>query len=311
MAESEIGIGAVAGYIPDERIDVLALKDKFQTTEQFLTEKVGMRRLARMPLGWDTSDLAAAAVRKLYESGAVAPEDIECLAVVTQNPDVRGLPQTAALVQQKVGLDKRILAYDISLGCSGYVAGLSILAGTLLQMGLKRGLLVTADPYSKIVDPDDRDTMLIFGDAATATLLTDVPVWRIGRTDFGSLGKLADSLSVDSAGKLSMNGRAVFNFAATEVPASVARCLSANGLTIEDIDRAILHQGSRFIVDTLANRLNLGSKARFYAGDYGNTVSSSIPLILERELSEGDRRLLLCGFGVGLSWATTVLEKIR
>jgi len=311
MAETEIGIGAIAGYIPEDRIDVLALKDKFKATEQFLKEKIGMQRLARMPSGWDTSDLATAAVRKLLETGAVAPEEIECLAVVTQNPDVHGLPQTAALVQQKLGLGKGLLAFDISLGCSGYVAGLSILAGTMRQAGLKRGLLVTADPYSKVIDPEDRDTFLIFGDAAAATLLTDNPVWRIGRSEFGSLGTLASNLAVDAEGRLSMNGRAVFNFAATEVPASVARCLAANALTMDDIDRVILHQGSKFIVDTLATRLNIGAKTGFYAGDYGNTVSSSIPLILERTLSESDRRLLLCGFGVGLSWATTVLEKIR
>jgi len=310
MAETEIGIGAIAGYIPEERIDVLSLKDKFQATEAFLTEKVGMRRLARLPSGWDTSDPATAAARKLLESGAVAPEEIECLAVVTQNPDVHGLPQTAALVQEKLGLGKGLLAFDISLGCSGYVAGLSILSGTMRQAGLKRGLLVTADPYSKVLDPEDRDTVLIFGDAAAATLLTDAPVWRLGQSDFGSLGKLAGNLKVDAEGALSMNGRAVFNFAATEVPASVARCLAANNLTMDQIDRVILHQGSKFIVDTLANRLNIGPKTGFYAGDYGNTVSSSIPLILERELSESDRRLLLCGFGVGLSWATTVLEKI-
>jgi 3-oxoacyl-[acyl-carrier-protein] synthase-3 len=151
---------------------------------------------------------------------------------------------------------------------------------------------------------------LIFGDAAAATLLTDKPTWRIGRSDFGSLGGLAGNLAVDMEGRLSMNGRAVFNFAATEVPASVARCLAANAMTMEDIDRVILHQGSKFIVDTLAHRLNIGAKTGFYAGDYGNTVSSSIPLILERELSESDRRLLLCGFGVGLSWGTTILERV-
>jgi 3-oxoacyl-[acyl-carrier-protein] synthase-3 len=191
------------------------------------------------------------------------------------------------------------------------VAGLSILAGTMRQAGFKRGLLVTADPYSKVVDPDDRDTALIFGDAAAATLLTDDPVWRLGRSDFGSSGALANNLAVNADGRLSMNGRAVFNFAATEVPASIRRCLAANHLTLDDIDRVILHQGSKFIVDALASRLDIRAKAGFYAGEYGNTISSSIPLILERELSASDRRLLLCGFGVGLSWATAVLEKIR
>ncbi len=310
MADGEIGIGAVAGEIPERRMDVLALKDKFQATEQFLNEKVGMRAVARLPEGWDTSDLAAAAAKKLFASGAVKPEEVDCLALVTQNPDVRGLPHTSAIVQAKLGLDKRVLTFDISLGCSGYVSGLAILGGAMRQAGLKRGLLITADPYSKVLDPEDRDTVLIFGDAAAATLLTDRPTWRIGRFDFGTLGALGGNLAVNAEGRLGMNGRAVFNFAATEVPASVARCLEANRLTMAEIDRVVLHQGSKYIVDTLANRLGARDKTAFVAGGYGNAVSSSIPLMLERDLAPGDQRLLLCGFGVGLSWATTILEKI-
>lgn len=309
MDNNNIGIGAIAGEIPPERVDILALKDKFQATEQFLSEKVGMRRVARLPADWATSDLAVAAARKLFGTGAVSPDEIDCLVVVTQNPDVRGLPHTAAIVHGKLGLPKGVLTFDISLGCSGYVSALAIVTGTMRTAGLKRGLLITADPYSKVVDPDDRDTALIFGDAATATLLTDRPAWRIGKFDFGTLGNLAGNLAVDAAGRLSMNGRGVFNFAATEVPISIERCLTLNGLGMGDIDRVILHQGSKFIVDTLASRIGAKDKTAFLAADYGNTVSSSIPLIMERDLAPTDRRLLLSGFGVGLCWATTVLEK--
>ena len=309
MDRIEIGIGAIASEIPADRTDILALRDKFQATEQFLSEKVGMRRVARLPAGWETSDLAVAAAQKLLASDAVLPDEIQCLVVVTQNPDVRGLPHTAAIVHGKLGLPKNILTFDISLGCSGYVSALSIVIGTMQMAGLTRGLLITADPYSKVIDPDDRDTALIFGDAASATLLTDRPRWRVGKFDFGTLGALSGNLAVDAAGKLSMNGRGVFNFAATEVPASIERCLKLNGIGMDAIDRVILHQGSKFIVDTLAARIMAKDKTGFVAADYGNTVSSSIPLILERNLAPADRRLLLSGFGVGLCWATTVLEK--
>jgi 3-oxoacyl-[acyl-carrier-protein] synthase-3 len=172
------------------------------------------------------------------------------------------------------------------------------------------GVLVTADPYSKIVDPDDRDTAMLFGDGAAAALLSEDPVWSIGRTDFGTLGQQRDGLMVKGDGKLAMNGRAVFNFSATEVPPSIRRALAANRLELADIDRFILHQGSRFIVETIAKRLAIEDRAPFCAQDYGNLVSSSIPVAFADAVRDSDRRVLISGFGVGLSWATTVLTRV-
>jgi 3-oxoacyl-[acyl-carrier-protein] synthase III len=304
-----IGIGKIAVEIPESRLDAIELGQKLNASEAFLAEKLGMRQLARMPQGCDTSDLAAAAAQKLLDCGAATAADLECIAVVTQNPDGHGLPHTAAILHGKLGLPKACLAFDISVGCSGFVAALSILRGVMRENCLQRGLLITADPYSKILDEGDRDTVLIFGDAATATLLSDQPIWNIGRFDFGTAGEFADSLSVRPNGKLAMNGRSVFNFVATEVPQSIQRTLDRNALTMADIDRVVLHQGSRYIVDTLANRLGAREKVQFCCDQYGNTVSSSIPIILASKMAPSDRRVIISGFGVGLSWATTVLER--
>jgi 3-oxoacyl-[acyl-carrier-protein] synthase-3 len=235
---------------------------------------------------------------------------VQCLVLVTQNPDGNGLPHTSAILHGKLGLSPRCFAFDISLGCSGFVAGLAAIKGFMQVTGLTKGLLVTADPYSKVIDREDRNTVLLFGDGATATLISDTPVWEIGEFDCGTIGKSSDALTVRANGKLEMNGRAVFDFSALQVPPSIARALEANKVTVEDIDLGILHPGSKYIVDTVAKRAKITNVARG-AETYGNTVSSSIPLLLENVPPDGGKRILVSGFGVGLGWATTVLRGLK
>lgn len=177
------------------------------------------------------------------------------------------------------------------------------------SQGYRNGILVTCDPYSEIIDPNDRDTALLFGDGATATWLSDSPVWKIGHADFGISSHVHTALTINENGFLAMNGRAVFNFAATQIPASVDRVLTKTHLNIDQIDMLLLHQGSRYIVETLAKRLGTEDKTPFVAMEYGNTVSSSIPMLLAENVPDTAQRLILCGFGVGLSWATCILEK--
>lgn len=304
-----IGIEAISCNIPTTRISSLDKRESFEISQDFLENKIGVLEVARKPAESETSDLAEHSVRALFDSEVARPEEIGCLAVVTQNPDGFGLPHTSAILHGRLGLPNECACFDISLGCSGYVQGLSILSSFMSSNGMKKGLLVTADPYSKIIDPTDRDTALLFGDAASVTLLSDAPVWRLGRFAFGTRGKLHDALQVGSGRKLAMNGRAVFNFSAMEVPGGIKETLSRNDLTIDQIDRVVLHQGSKYIVDTIGKRIGVPEKTQFYAREYGNAVSSSIPIILANHLAADDRRVLIAGFGVGLSWATTVLEK--
>ncbi len=304
-----IGIGPIACEVPEERLANLGRADRLGVTEAFLRDKVGVLSVTRKAGDCETSDLCVGAARRLFERSATAAEEIECAVVVTQNPDGHGLPHTSAIVHGKLGLPEHCATFDISLGCSGYVTALSIMRSFMEANGMRRGLLFTADPYSKIVDEEDRDTTLLFGDACTVTMLTDMPAWRIGRFDFGTKGDLRDALAVGASGKLSMNGRTVFNFIATSVPPSIIEVLKSQGLDLGDVDRIILHQGSKYVVDFIARRLGAVEKVAFYAKDYGNTVSSSIPMILSQNLEETDRRIIISGFGVGLCWATTLLER--
>jgi 3-oxoacyl-[acyl-carrier-protein] synthase-3 len=306
-----IGIADIAYYLPPGRVSNLDRKEAFALTDAFITEKLGVTAVARRSDGQETSDLCVEAARALLARGNVRVDEIECVVVVTQNPDGRGLPHASAVVHAKLGLPARCLTFDIGLGCSGYVAALAIVTATMASQGLRKGLLFTADPYSKIVDPDDRNTALLFGDGASATLLDDAPVWQLGRFDFVAETARRAALAVQPDGRLQMNGRAVFDFCATAVPASIRRTAEANGVPLDQVDRFVLHQGSRFIVDTIAARLGAADRTPFDAADYGNTVSSSIPIALARAVAAGDQAVILSGFGVGLNVASTLLRRDR
>lgn len=304
-----IGIKKIATYIPSGRIDNLARAESLGSTPEQVSERIGFCQLARMDEGHGALDLATQALTRLLQDAGVEPQSIEAMAVISQNPD-RNIPHLSAELHGRVGLPVNCACFDLGLGCSGYVYGLSVLAAFMQANGLKRGVLVTADPYSRIVDQEDKATAMIFGDAATATLLDDDPQYTLGRFTFGTQGAEADKIACND-GVLFMNGRAVFNFAAVQVPANIRETIAANGLELADIDRFVLHQGSRYIVETIADRLQLErEKVPFMSAAYGNTVSSSIPLMLSELMQEpAHARMLLCGFGLGLSWASTVIQR--
>ncbi|MNF62283.1 3-oxoacyl-[acyl-carrier-protein] synthase 3 [compost metagenome] len=233
------------------------------------------------------------------------------MIVVTQNGDAEGLPHTAAIVQDKLGLPTHVAAFDISLGCSGYVYGLYAIKGFMEATGLKNGLLITADPYSKIVDPEDRNTTMLFGDAATATWMGENPIWQLGKSKFGTDGSGAPHLKVTD-GVFFMNGRQVFNFALLKVPAHLHELLDESHLQASDIDAFCIHQGSAAIVDAVARRFEEGEPEKFVKDmlETGNTVSSSIPLLLQNHVFDSKwTRVAISGFGVGLSWGSAILYR--
>jgi 3-oxoacyl-[acyl-carrier-protein] synthase-3 len=306
-----IGLKTISTYMPSETIDNLLHAQDFGESEDFVRGKIGAITLPRKCASQETSDLAMLAVEALLkEQPSLTRETIDAIVLVTQNPDGEGLPQTSAILQHKLGLSQRVAAFDISLGCSGYVYGLYALKGFLEASGLKNGILVTADPYSKIVDRGDKSTSLLFGDAATATWLGHSPSWRFGSVTFGTDGSGAEFLKREQ-GILRMNGRQVFNFALKNVKPAIQSLLSKEGLSSEDIDSYCLHQGSAAIVDQIARQFpNVSERFVNDLTNTGNTVSSSIPLIMRRHvLKSAAARILLAGFGVGLSWGAAVLYK--
>jgi len=305
-----IGIDEIGIYIPQRKKSNLDKLTVFNIDEDFLRRKIGVISRAVKEKEQKASDLCVEAFNHLKNKKEVRTDVIGLCVVVTQNPDYQ-LPHTAAIVQGKLNLPNTCAAFDISLGCSGYVYGLAVASSFMEKFEIKNGLLFTSDPYSEIIDESDKNTSLLFGDAATVTLLTDQPKWIIRDAVFETDGKQYEALVVKD-GRLFMNGRAVFNYVLTRVPNQIQSLLEKNNLSKEDIDLFVLHPGSKYMLDMLRLRLKLPEeKVPIDFSEYGNTVSSSIPIVLEKFLNKkGIKRILLSGFGVGLSAASLILERV-
>lgn len=303
-----IGIKEIGTFVPAKRINNYHRMTTLNTNEAFISGKIGMEELARNE-GMSVAEMCCNAFDNLTESHPVNVGDVDCIVLCTQNGDLN-IPHTSAVIQSKLGVKDTCAVFDISLGCSGYVYGLSVVKSLMESCGLKNGLFFTCDPYSSVLDSTDRNTELLFGDAATVTLLQSSPVFYIGHTTFLTKGEYADALKINDQGYLSMNGRKVFEFAARNVPGNIEACIEKNKSSFDKIDAFLFHQGSKFIVDTLIKKFELPKeKVPFGCSSYGNTVSSSIPLLLKNNVSDSDKTLLLSGFGVGLGAASTMLMR--
>lgn len=312
-----LGIEAISHYLPGPPVDNQNVIAEHDFDEAFIRDKLGIQSRYFAADDEFASDLAVTACEKLLAATGIDPNAIGLLVVVTQTPDYC-LPQVSALVQDRIGFPQTCAAFDINLGCSGYVYGLSTALAMMEAQGIAQGVLVTTETYSKLVSPADRATAPLFGDAATATLLGGNPKYTIGRADFGTDGSRHHTLIARGSGvrrdteePLFMDGQAIFNMVIGEIPKSVARCLDLNALSADDIDLWVFHQANQFMLRSLAKRLKIpAEKLMIDMSDTGNTTASTIPIALERQVFAGGSlpaRLFLSGFGVGLSWASTVL----
>jgi 3-oxoacyl-[acyl-carrier-protein] synthase III len=302
-------ISAIGTYIPDKRVSNTDKVSAFGFKPDFLPKKLGILARAVKSPDEDTSDLCVKAFENLTTRSNISPADVELCCVVTQNPD-RHIPHTAAIVHEKLGLSRRCMTFDISQGCAGFVHAIALVSALMQRFGHDNVLVFTSDPYSKIVDPNDKGTALIFGDAASATLLRrQGDGYSIVDANFGTEPGTTSCLHTGD-GALKMDGASVLFHAAHQVPTSIRSLLEKNGHTLEDIDIFLLHPGSKHVVDTIQKSLKLDSaKVPFEIAEIGNTVSSSIPLVLQRHIDEKKLELLvLSGFGVGFSWGTCLLQ---
>ena len=305
-----IGITEIGCYIPENKTSNIDRMDEFNTDESFITEKLGIKQVSVKELNDNVSDMCVKAYHNLSEKTTIDLNKIKALVLITQNPDTK-IPHTSAIIHKKLNLPENCACFDVSLGCSGYVYGLSILSSFLTANGYTEGLLFTCDPYSTIINPSDKNTAFLFGDAATVTLLSEAPIFKLGKFSFGTIGKESHNLTCDFNEELFMNGRGIFNFAARYVPVDLKKSLELNKIELNDLDSVIFHQGSKYIIDTLIKRIGLNpEKVVCDIMDYGNTVSSSIPILLEKEIPQiSKNNIFICGFGVGLSWASTILTR--
>jgi len=301
-------IRAIGTYLPETRESNVAKAKRFGFADDFLENKLGVVSRAVKEPGETRSDMCLRAFQDLCEKVALNKEEIQLAAVVTQHPDVN-VPHVAAIVHNRLGLAKHCMTFDISQGCAGYCHALTIVVGVMQMAKLDHAVLFTADPYSDLIDGDDRDVAMLFGDAATASYLSRTGTgYCLLDSSFGTLPDSYRCLFFDQ--RLEMDGGAVFKYAAQSVPPSVAALLERNGLTIDEIDCFLLHQGARYLVEFVRNRSRIpADKAPFEASSYGNTVSSSIPLMFQKHVSEAVLdTVFLSGFGVGFTWGNNLMK---
>ncbi|WP_165249481.1 3-oxoacyl-ACP synthase III family protein [Adlercreutzia sp. ZJ141] len=288
---------------------------------------VGVQEVHVADEGQTSSDLAFAAAEKLLTDMGVEREKIGCLVFVTQTPDYR-IPATACVLHKRLDLSKDCIAFDINLGCSGYVYGLNVAAQLLVGSNSDYCLLLVGDTSNKGISPEDKSACMLFGDSGAATLLTKdgsaAPISACFSTDgdgfkaiitpsgaFRNCGASPDRVewpidgNVRSDYELYMNGTDVFSFTISEVPRQMKRFMKELEAGPEDYDCFVMHQANRFILFQVAKKAKVPIDIMPISMDrYGNTSVTSIPLTLCDLKPKGTDplRVMMCGFGIGLSW---------
>lgn len=308
-----IGIRDIAYYICENRENNINKIFNGETVdEDFVKNKIGIEQVSRKKDDENTSDLCIQAYNRLKERNPnIDINNIDLICVCTQNGDYT-IPHTSAILHHKLCAKKECATFDISLGCSGYVYSLDIVVSFMKKNNYKNALLFTADPYSKILDKNDKNTNLIFGDAASVTLLSTEPIFELKNAIYHSFGEMYETLIKKENQPLFMDGKMIFNFTLMNVPEVIVKTLEVNDIKQEEIDKFIFHQANKYMVSKLVKRLKVDSeKVPVKISDYGNTVSSSIPIILSDYLSDTrSNNILLCGFGVGLSIASIIIKRV-
>ena len=280
------------------------------TTEKiFAKTGIASRHIVRD--GESALDLADGAAKKLFAAYGIDPASIDFLLLCTQSGEYK-LPSSACLLQNRLGIPQTAGALAFDHGCSGFVYGLSLAKGLIAGGMAKNVLLVTAETYSRYIAPADKSTRTIFGDGAAAVLVDESEASKIGAFSFGTDGSGAEKLIVRD-GKLFMDGPEIFNFTLDIVTKTMDDVLVKNGLSRGDIDLYIFHQANKFMLDTI-RKVNGLPQDKVYINleTTGNTVSSTIPIALKQLENVGrlksDMKIMLMGFGVGLSWGATIIR---
>ena len=329
-----IGIQAIEYVLPEKILanEELAKIYPDWTAEKILS-KTGIATRHVVDGNECASDLAEKAAIKLFSSGKVGPEEIDFILLATQSPDYF-LPTTACVLQNRLNIPQTAGALDFDLGCSAFIYGLAVAKSLAVSGIAKKILLLTAETYTKYIHPKDKSNRTIFGDGAAATLVCEGG-HEIGDFDLGTDGsgkdylivpagasrlarseetakEIDDNNSIRTQNNLYMNGPEVFNFTIRVVPQSIKNVLDKHKLELSDIDLFVFHQANKFMLDYLKKKMKIPDD-KFYCDmeDIGNTVSATIPIALKRaegkgKLKKGDR-VLAIGFGVGLSWGSTIL----
>lgn len=337
LSFSDVGISGITAAVPRQVInnyeyDLYFNKDDIRE----VVDKIGVKERRFADENTCSSDLCFAAAEKLISGMQIDRDEIELLIFISQTPDYR-MPATSVLLQDRLKLSTNTITLDISLGCSAFLYGLTVAYSMINAGGVKKALILDGETRSKVYSRKDRKTGFLFGDAGVAALVEKGE--KFGRSWFSlnSDGSRESLIKIPAGGyrKMStcetvtekvvddfgnirsdeqgyMNGADVFNFVIREVPRDFYRLLDYSGIKVNMIDYFIFHQANSYINGFLAKKLKLPEdKIPSTIEKFGNTSSVSIPLTIVSELPNAlsdHKKLLLSGFGVGLTWGTAVLD---
>ena len=324
-------VGPIAVHLP-ERIetneDLQAANPKWDM--ELIASKTGIYQRHIAAPNECSSDLGVRAAQRLFDEFNIEPSTIDFLLFCTQTPDYP-LPTTACLLQDRLGLPTRCGALDFNLGCSGYVYGLSLADGLIQSGAAERILFITAETYTKMIDPQDHSLRTIFGDGAAATLIESSDQRSLSGFRFGTDGRGADTLLATEKGfrchqdaiktrhrkrwnsDLYMDGPALINFTVDSVPELLNQVLEATSLNREAIDLYLFHQATFKMLNELQQQLEIAAdRMPILLRDVGNTVSSTLPILIHQLRAANqlkpEMKNILVGFGVGWSWAGCVWQ---
>ena len=319
-------------YLPEKVLTNEQIAEMFpEWSAEKVANKVGITERHISAANETATDMAYKAAEALFAQG-IDRSCVDFVLLCTQSGDYF-LPSSACLLQDRLGLSKHCGALDFNLGCSGYEYGLAMAKGLIMAGIAKNILLLTAETYTKYIHPQDKGNRTIFGDGASASLISTEGFAEIGEVVVGTDGSGAENLIVRSLGArhkeplndlriseeeglvsgdhLYMHGGNVFDFTADVVPPMVEELLRKSGLQQDDVDLWIFHQANKYMINYLRKLLEIDKdKFYLYMEHVGNTVSSTIPIAMVEARREGrlNGNVLLAGFGVGLSWGGVMLK---
>lgn len=334
---NNVGITAMAAAVPSHVIDNYKYDlDVFPEEDvKKVVDKIGVYERRFADEKTCSSDLCYAAAEKLIADNNIDRNEIDLLVFLSQTPDYR-MPATSYLLQDRLGLPKTTMAFDINLGCAGFEYGLSVVYAFMEKNDFRKALFLDGETRSKVYSPKDRRSAFIFGDAGVAAVVERSD--KFGESWFslnsdGSRGPLimipgggyrnmssAETLKekvVDEYGNIRsdeqafMKGADVFEFVIVEIPKDIKRLMEASGLDIQQLDYYVFHQANLFINNHIAKKMKLDkTKIPQSIQKYGNTSSVSVPLTIVSELKDklvGKKKLMVSAFGVGMAWATAIV----
>lgn len=315
-------IAGIGAYVPETIVTNDDLAKIVETSDEWIASRTGIKT-RYISTKEETSDLAAEASRRALEAAGVRPEELDLIILGTSSPDCN-YPSGACQVQAKIGAVNAV-AFDVSAACAGFIFAMNIVQGFFKSGIYRTALIIGAETLSKVTDWEDRSTCVLFGDGAGAAVLKNDDT---GIMDLlmGSDGTRGDALMCKSRtlgnfltgtkpelGFMTMDGQEVFKFAVKRVPESIEALMKRNGIAKEDVKYYVLHQANERIVESVARRLKEPmEKFPMTISRYGNTSTASIPLLLDdmlkRGMLEDGDRMILSGFGAGMTWGAVLME---